>query len=139
MLVHHELCFGCGRTNLFGLLSELERTEEGVVAGHCFIKQDHQGPQRGVAHEGVVAAALSEAMSFACGENMRATSIELMLEGTVPVGAFLEVEAKALDVPGRALQASATATVDDEPVASARGTYDLIRCRGGGCIKDRSG
>jgi acyl-coenzyme A thioesterase PaaI-like protein len=127
VLVHHELCFGCGRTNLFGLLSELERTGEGVVTGRCFIKQDHQGPQRGVAHEGVVAAALSEAMSFACGERMRATAIELRLEGPVPVGAFLEVEAQALDLPGGPFQASATAMVDDEPVASARGTYEGVR------------
>jgi acyl-coenzyme A thioesterase PaaI-like protein len=124
MLVHHELCFGCGRTNLFGLLSELERTEEGIVTGRCFIKQDHQGPQRGLAHEGVVAAALSEAMSFACGDRMRATSIELRLEGRVPVGTFLELEAQVLDLPGGGFQASATALVDDEPVATARGTYE---------------
>jgi acyl-coenzyme A thioesterase PaaI-like protein len=124
VLVHHELCFGCGRTNLFGLLSELERTEEGVVTGRCFIKQDHQGPQRGLAHEGVVAAALSEAMSFACGDRMRATSIELRLEGRVPVGTFLELEAQVLDLPGGGFQASATALVDDEPVATARGTYE---------------
>jgi acyl-coenzyme A thioesterase PaaI-like protein len=123
MLVHHELCFGCGRTNLFGLVCELERAEEGVVTGRCFIKQDHQGPQRGVAHEGVIAAAVSEAMSFACGDDMRAISLELRLEGHVPVGTFLEVEAQALDLPGGGFQASATALVDDEPIASARGTY----------------
>src|SRR5947209_2653439 len=124
MLVHHELCFGCGRTNLFGLLSELERTEEGVVAGRCFIKQDHQGPQRGTAHEGIVAAALSEAMSFACGEKMRAVSIEVTLEGRIPVGEFLEVEAQVLDLPDGAFQATATAMAQDEPVAGARGTYE---------------
>ena len=126
-LVHHELCFGCGRTNLFGLLSELDRTQEGVVTGRCFIKQDHQGPQRGVAHEGIVAAALSEAMSFACGDDMRATSVELRLEGRVPVGESLEVEAQVLDLPGAAFQASATGMVRDEPVASARGTYVGVR------------
>src|SRR5947209_10114364 len=113
MLVHHELCFGCGRTNLFGLLSELERTEEGVVPGRCFIKQDHQGPQRGVAHEGVVAAALSEAMSFACGDHMQPTSIELTLERPGPLGVFLEVEAQVLDLPRGAFPASATATLAD--------------------------
>jgi acyl-coenzyme A thioesterase PaaI-like protein len=127
MLVHHELCFGCGRTNLFGLLSELDRTQEGVVTGRCFIKQDHQGSRRGIAHEGVVAAALSEAMSFACGEEMRATSIELRLEGRVPVGEFLDVEAQVLDLPGGGFQASATGMVRDEPVASARGTYTGLR------------
>jgi acyl-coenzyme A thioesterase PaaI-like protein len=123
-LVHHELCFGCGRTNLFGLLIELDQMAEGLVTGSCFIKQDHQGPQPGIAHEGVVAAALSEAMSFACGTDMRATSIELRVEGPVPVGAFLQVEAQALDLPGGPFQASATGTVGEDPVASARGTYE---------------
>ena len=61
--VHHEQCFGCGRTNLFGLLLEVEEVAPGAVAGRCFIKQDHQGAEGGRAHDGVVAAALSEAMS----------------------------------------------------------------------------
>jgi acyl-coenzyme A thioesterase PaaI-like protein len=123
-LVHHELCFGCGRTNLFGLLIELDQPGEGLVTGSCFIKQDHQGAQPGLAHEGIVAAALSEAMSFACGNDMRATSLEVRLDGSVPVGTYLEVEAQALDLPDGAFQASATGTVHDEPVASARGTYE---------------
>ncbi len=126
-LVHHELCFGCGRANLFGLLVELERQGEGVITGGCFIKQDHQGAQPGLAHEGVVGAALSEAMSFACGPKMRATSFELSLGGTVPVGTYLEIEAQALDLPDGGFQASATGTVEDEPVASARGTYEPRR------------
>ena len=81
MLAHHELCFGCGRTNLFGLLLEVEPASEGQVAGRCFIKQDHQGPQRGAAHEGVIAAALSDAMALACGPSARAVAVELQLTG----------------------------------------------------------
>ena len=123
-LVHHEGCFGCGRANPFGLLLELERQREGVITGGCLIKHDHQGAQPGLAHEGIVVAALSEAMSFACGPSMRATSFELSVGGSVPVGTFLEVEAQALDLPDGAFQASASATVGDEPVASARGTYE---------------
>ncbi len=46
-LVHHELCFGCGRTNLFGVLMEVTATGEGGVRGRAFVKQDHQGPERG--------------------------------------------------------------------------------------------
>ena len=38
-LSHHDLCFGCGQANLFGLQLELERTDEGV-AGRFFVKQD---------------------------------------------------------------------------------------------------
>src|SRR5947199_932095 len=60
---HHDLCFGCGQANLFGLQLELERRPEGGVAGRFFVKQDHQGPP-GYAHGGVIAAALDEAMSL---------------------------------------------------------------------------
>jgi hypothetical protein len=27
-LVHHDLCFGCGQTNLFGLLLEVEPVDQ---------------------------------------------------------------------------------------------------------------
>ena len=90
-LVHHEQCFGCGRTNLFGLLLEVEEVVPGAVAGRCFIKQDHQGADGGRAHDGVVAAALAEAMSLACGLDARAVSFEVSLYAAAPVGAFVEV------------------------------------------------
>ncbi|MBV9005326.1 MAG: hypothetical protein JO181_11760 [Solirubrobacterales bacterium] len=118
-LVHHELCFGCGRSNLFGLLCELEEPAPGAVSGRCFIKQDHQGPQPGYAHEGVIAAALSEAMAFACGPRARARRIEVELIAPTAVGAFLDVEA---DADG--CRARATASADGTLVARAQGTYD---------------
>ena len=123
-LVHHELCFGCGRANLFGLLVELQRTGERRVAGRCFLKQDHQGAQPGIAHEGILAAALCEAMSFACGSHVRAISLELSVHRPVRVGTYLELEAEALDAPNGALHASATATFQDDPVAAGLGRYE---------------
>jgi acyl-coenzyme A thioesterase PaaI-like protein len=107
-LLHHELCFGCGRQNLFGLLGDLERREDGSVAGRCFIKQDHQGPVPGTVHPGLLVTALIEAMSFAAGGELRAVGVEF--DGTAPVGAFLELEASA---------ERATASVDGRRVASA--------------------
>src|SRR5918997_1999277 len=62
-LRHHDLCFGCGQANLFGLQLELARSGNGVE-GRFFVKQDHQGPD-GNAHPGVLAAALEEALSLA--------------------------------------------------------------------------
>src|SRR4051794_7815661 len=61
-ITHHELCFGCGLANLFGLQLELEPSDGGV-AGRFFVKQDHQGPP-GFAHGGVIATALDEAMAL---------------------------------------------------------------------------
>jgi hypothetical protein len=118
-LVHQELCFGCGRSNLFGLLAELEPAGDNAVRGRCFIKQDHQGARPGVAHEGVVAAALSEAMAFARGPDARPARLAVELSGEVPVGAWLELHAQATRT-----EATATATVDGVEVASARGSYE---------------
>ena len=122
-LVHHELCFGCGRTNLFGLLMEVESVGEGHVRGRGFVKQDHQGPVPGAAHPGVIAAALSEAMAFAAGAGAEPAAIELGLEATVPVGTFLEVDAHAHSSTDAEIDITATARVDGKQVATARGAY----------------
>jgi hypothetical protein len=93
-LVHHELCFGCGRQNLFGLLAELRDAGEGRVQGRCFIKQDHQGPEPGNAHPGIIAAALAEAMLLARPDAPLAT-LEVRFEAAPMVGDFIDLEASA--------------------------------------------
>src|ERR671922_354925 len=93
-LRHHDLCSGCGQSNLFGLQLEVERRPEGGVAGRFFVKQDHQGPP-GYAHGGVIAAALDEAMSLLLhGEGTFALTkrLEVELEAPAPVGAFVDLE-----------------------------------------------
>jgi acyl-coenzyme A thioesterase PaaI-like protein len=122
-LVHHEQCFGCGRTNLFGLLLEVEEVAPGAVAGRCFIKQDHQGADRGRAHAGIVATALAEAMALACGLPFSTIGFEVALEAPAPVGAFLEVSARVEGRDGPIANASATATADGRIVAEARGRF----------------
>ena len=122
-LVHHELCFGCGRANLFGLLADLEQREDGVVTGRCFIKQDHQGPEPGMAHEGIVTAALTEAMSFACGPTMRPSSLELAVDERLPVGRHLELEARVAVRSDDEMRASATARFEGAAIATAQAVY----------------
>ncbi len=122
-LVHHEHCFGCGRVNLFGLLLEVEEAAPGVVTGRCFIKQDHQGADRGFAHDGVVATALAEAMALACGLGARAVGFEVSLESPAPVGAFVEVVARVDGRDGGFASATATATADQRMIARARGRF----------------
>jgi hypothetical protein len=111
-LIHHELCFGCGRANLFGLLAELEPVGGDRVAGRCFIKQDHQGPEPGFAHPGIAATALIEAIALAGGHELK--RIEIEFESPAPVGGFLELEASPQ---------SASATADGRLVARARASY----------------
>jgi acyl-coenzyme A thioesterase PaaI-like protein len=124
-LHHHELCFGCGRVNLFGLLLEVEPAGVDAVAGRCFFKQDHQGPERGMAHDGVLAAALSEAMALACGRDARAQSLAVELSGGAPVGSFVQIEARVERREGAIAHAVASATADQRTVASARGSFTV--------------
>jgi hypothetical protein len=116
VLSHHELCFGCGRTNLFGLLVELEPQADGSARGRCFIKQDHQGAERGQAHEGVIAAALSEAIALAAGPQARICRLKVEITASAPVGTFLELHAwpdrARASVEGE-LVATATASIAD--------------------------
>ena len=124
-LVHHDLCFGCGQANLFGLQAELERRDDGSVAGRVFVKQDHQGPP-GYAHGGILAAALDEAMSLAAGDGSDpavTARLELDLRAPAPVGGFLALEASVEPEPelSRRLRARASARREDGTlVAEAR-------------------
>jgi acyl-coenzyme A thioesterase PaaI-like protein len=86
---HGDLCFGCGRANLFGLQLELAPIPGGV-SGRFFLKQDHQGPD-GSAHPGVLTAALEEAMAQAAsGWPPR---VDVTLAAPAPVGSFVAVAA----------------------------------------------
>ena len=121
-LAHHELCFGCGSANLFGLQMELEADGDGV-AGRFFVKQDHQGVAG--AHPGVLASALEEAMALALharGVHARARRLEVELLGDAPVGVFLQVEAHVNDD----LTAVAGARDGDDLVAEARGFFEPL-------------
>ena len=124
-IVHHDLCFGCGQANLFGLQLELERSGDGVE-GRFFVKQDHQGPP-GYAHGGVIAAALDEAMAllvFERGTFAVTGRLEIDLVAPAPVGAFVEVRARLEDERERALELSAVAAGEDgRRLAAARGTF----------------
>jgi acyl-coenzyme A thioesterase PaaI-like protein len=122
---HHDLCFGCGQANLFGLQLEVERRPEGGVVGRFFVKQDHQGPP-GYAHGGVLATALDEAMSLLLhGQGTFALTgqLEVKLEAPAPVGTFVEVEADVERAEGRRLFLAASASTDGRTLATATGTF----------------
>jgi acyl-coenzyme A thioesterase PaaI-like protein len=128
-IVHHDLCFGCGQANLFGLQLELERSGDGVE-GRFFVKQDHQGPP-GYAHGGVIAAALDEAMAllvFERGTFAVTGRLELDLVAPVPVGTFVQVSARLESERERTLELSAEAAGEDGlPLAAAKGTFIRVR------------
>jgi acyl-coenzyme A thioesterase PaaI-like protein len=122
---HHELCFGCGQANLFGLQLELAPAAGGGVEGRFFVKQDHQGPP-GYAHGGVIAAALDEAMALlvhAEGQAALTGRLEIDLLAPAPVGAFVDVRAALAGQEGRRLTLESSAAVEGSDVARARGTF----------------
>lgn len=125
---HHDLCFGCGTTNLFGVQMEVERQPDGSVAGRFFVKQDHQGPP-GKAHGGVIAAALDEAMSLAIhGEGIYAltAALEVSFKGPAAIGTFVRVSARITERAGGMISARAEADVEEgelRRVAEAAATF----------------
>lgn len=122
-LAHHDLCFGCGLANVFGLQLELEPAQSGGLAGRFFVKQDHQGPP-GVAHPGILATALGEAMSLAVDRGARAftASLQLDLRGRAQVGTYVHVSARVDRREGRKSWVAAELRDEDgELVAEGRG------------------
>jgi acyl-coenzyme A thioesterase PaaI-like protein len=123
-LTHHELCFGCGHANLFGLQMELEPSGEKGVAGRFFVKQDHQGPP-GYAHGGIMATALDEAMSLLAhrvGTYPLTASLSIELRAPAPVGTFVEVSAEVVSAVGRRLFLRSTASSEGAVVATGTAT-----------------
>ena len=133
-IVHHELCFGCGQANLFGLQLEVDADGERRVAGRFFVKQDHQGPP-GYAHGGVIATALDEAMALLVHDRQLPAltrRLELDLLGPVAVGSFASVSAWIDSDEGRRLElASELRGERAEILARARGTFVRIEISGG--------
>jgi acyl-coenzyme A thioesterase PaaI-like protein len=124
-LSHHDLCFGCGQANPFGLQLELERRPDGGVGGRFFVKQDHQGPP-GYAHGGVIATALDEAMALLLhdqGSPALTAGLEVELHAPAPVGSFVSVQAEVGESDGSRISLTATAHGEGGPVATARGTF----------------
>jgi acyl-coenzyme A thioesterase PaaI-like protein len=129
-LTHHELCFGCGSANLFGLQLDLERDGEDGVSGRFFVKQDHQGPP-GVAHGGILASALDDAMALvlhSAGIHAYTRRLEVDFHSPAPVGAFVEVDARieAREGPDVRLRATARAQPGDDRLADAAGTFRVV-------------
>jgi acyl-coenzyme A thioesterase PaaI-like protein len=125
-IVHHDLCFGCGQANLFGLQLEAERRPDGGVEGRFFVKQDHQGPP-GYAHGGLLATALDEAMALLLfGEGTFALTgrLEVELRAPAPVGTFVHIEAELEESAERKLTLRASArTEEGRELALGRGTF----------------
>jgi acyl-coenzyme A thioesterase PaaI-like protein len=122
MLVHHDLCFGCGLANPFGLGLELVRGDDASVSGRFFVKQDHQGAD-GTAHHGLLAAALVEAMSHAARTQESPARLEVEIRGAAAVGTYVSVEARSDTDPAPAAARAALRDEEQTLIAESRATY----------------
>ncbi|MGW7622205.1 PaaI family thioesterase [Streptomyces antimycoticus] len=118
--VHYDQCFGCGDQP--GGLGLIARAGEGVsVAAEFTVRSGHQGAP-GLAHGGVLAAALDETLG-ALNWLQRVITVTGRLETDfvrpVPVGTELHLEARVTAVHGRKVYCSATGRIGapDGPVA----------------------
>ncbi|MEG8183392.1 PaaI family thioesterase [Nocardia terpenica] len=118
---HQDRCFGCGPGNSAGLGIAFTRAQDGVV-GVLTLDERHQGAP-GVAHGGVVAAALDEAAGSALlplGLPAVTAQLDVSYHAPVPIGRTLTVRSRLDERAGRKLRISAELELDGSVVARAR-------------------
>jgi acyl-coenzyme A thioesterase PaaI-like protein len=124
---HYERCFGCGPKHPTGL--HMEMSGAGLrVRGSFLVTEHHQGAP-GLAHGGVVAAAMDEGMGFLLYQlqTMAVTAhLEIDFRQPVPMGARLEMEGEVERVEGRKIFARMTGHVNGELCVQASALFLMV-------------
>jgi acyl-coenzyme A thioesterase PaaI-like protein len=118
---HYQSCFGCGQDHETGLHMLMFAGSDLSVVGTFTVTQHHQGAS-GLAHGGVLSAALDEALgtlNWLVGEPAVTGRLECEFRIPVPVGSVLHFHAEILGKERRKIYAAATARLNsvDGPVA----------------------
>jgi acyl-coenzyme A thioesterase PaaI-like protein len=122
---HYAHCFGCGRDHPTGLHLEMSATSDRAVRGSFLVAEHHQGAP-GLAHGGVISAAVDEGMGYLLWlvEFPAVTAhIEVDFRRPVPVGSRLELEARLDTVEDRKIFATLVGWVGPEVAVEARAMY----------------
>lgn len=118
-------CYGCGEANPEGLRIQF-RIEGRRVSGQFETRQVHQG-YPGLAHGGIAAAAIDEAMGwamYAAGAWAMTARLEIKYRRPLPLGRPLQVSAEAVRDRGRWLEVEGRLRVVGGPlVAEAKGLF----------------
>lgn len=118
-------CFGCGDRNPEGLHIEFQVNGRSVT-GRFTARQSHQG-YPGVAHGGIAAAVLDEAMGwamYAAGVWAMTARMQVKYRRPLPLGEELAVIAEVVRERGRWLEArAALRTLSGGLVAEADGLF----------------
>ena len=123
---HYDRCFGCGRDHPTGLHLRMWADEEDrTVRGSFLVTEHHQGAP-GLAHGGVISAAVDEGMGYLLWlvQHPAVTAhLEVDYRSPVPVGARLELEGRLERTEGRKIHASMTGRVEGRLAVEARALY----------------
>lgn len=124
---HYDRCFGCGPAHPTGL--HMEMSGAGLrVKGSFLVTEHHQGAP-GLAHGGVVAAAMDEGMGFLLWQlqTMAVTAhLEIDFRRPVPMGARLEMEGEVERLDGRKIFARMTGKVGEELCVEAKALFLMV-------------
>lgn len=126
---HYDRCFGCGRDHPTGLHLEMWGLDEKLrVRGSFTVTEHHQGAP-GLAHGGVVSAAVDEGMGYLLwlvGGPAVTARLEVDFRRPVPVDSRLELEARIDRQEERKIWASLEGRVDGEVMVEARALYVMV-------------
>jgi acyl-coenzyme A thioesterase PaaI-like protein len=123
---HYDRCFGCGRDHPTGLHLEIFGDDEALrVEGSFVVTEHHQGAP-GLAHGGVISAAVDEGMGYLLWlVQSPAVTVHLEVDyrKPVPVGSRLELEAHIDRIEGRKIHTVLEGRVDGRVAVEARAMY----------------
>ena len=118
-------CFGCGDANPEGLRIQFQ-IDGRRVSGEFEARRVHQG-YPGMAHGGIAAAAIDEAMGwamYAAGAWAMTARLEIKYRRPLPLGQLLEVSAEVVRDRGRWLEAEGRVRIAGGPlVAEAKALF----------------
>jgi len=121
---HYQFCFGCGDEHPTGL--HLQMTGGGSrVEGHFMVTEHHQGAP-GLAHGGVIAAAMDEGMGFVLyllATPAVTAHIEVDFRRPVPVGSRLDLAGVIELVEGRKIWVRMTGSVDGTVAVESKALF----------------
>lgn len=124
---HYQHCFGCGGEHPTGLHIRMSGGGD-RVEGHFVVGEHHQGAP-GLAHGGVVAAAMDEGMGFVLyllGSPAVTAHLEVDFRRPVPVGSRLDLAGRIDRVEGRKIFVSMTGTVDGTVAVESKALFLMV-------------
>lgn len=119
-------CFACGQQNAVGLQLQFSMSPESSSADSDFVLAAEYAGWEDVAHGGIVATVLDEAMVFACrAAELPVVTAELTVRYRRPVltGVALHAHGAVVSRHGRLVAAAAEITHDGLLLARAHGRF----------------